>query len=64
MVTQACEANRVGSQDMLENTAAVYGNLLHSFQKNLPAAVASNVVQPLIIAVLLGIYEVLSPPLH
>lgn len=51
-------ANRLGRLDLLNRSRSMYGTLLRSFQKTLLDPRTSNTMESLMIATLLGIYEV------
>jgi len=62
IVALATIGNKVCMPHLVHNTKQQYGDLLYSFHSNLPHATASNLVEVLMTAVLLGLYEVRLTP--
>jgi len=58
LVALATTGNRLCKPHLVDRTKQLYGDLLRSFHSNLLGATASNLVEVLMTAVLLGLFEV------
>jgi hypothetical protein len=57
-------ANKLGNITYIERTKGLYSSLLRSFRLHISNEAIFTIVESLITAVLLGLYEVSSFPLH
>jgi hypothetical protein len=60
IVALAGRGNRQGRQDIIQDTAQQYGELLRSFQMSLSTRTGGPTIYDLMMAVLLGLYEIVS----